>query len=134
MKNFKISNFKLSVLLLSILFYISLKLPMYQLLSHLGLFKYFPIVCGAVPAAQLPGSVIAIYPNTSTLLPPDASYVHRPVHIVTVAGHHNRLSAGFLNNEQSNTVVGRMIADNILFLRSDKITTSKTYSSQAMVN
>ena len=48
MKTFKLSSFKASVLLLSILFYLSLKLPMYQLLSHLGLLKYFPIVCGIV--------------------------------------------------------------------------------------
>lgn len=34
--------------LLSILFYLSLKLPMSQLLSHLGLLNYFPIVCGVV--------------------------------------------------------------------------------------
>lgn len=94
----------------------------------------FGIYNPPAPAAQLPENVSGIFPNTSPLPPTDASYVHRPVHIGTVAGHHNRLSAGFLTNEQSNTVVGRMIADHLLFLRSNKITPSKTYSSQGMEN
>lgn len=38
------------------------------------------------PAAPLPGSVPNLYPNTNPLPPADASYVHRPVHMGTVAG------------------------------------------------
>lgn len=40
----------------------------------------------AAPAAPLPGSVPNLYPNTNPLPPADASYVHRPVHMGTVAG------------------------------------------------
>lgn len=34
---------------------------------------------------MLPGSVPNLYPNTNPLPPADASYVHRPVHMGTVA-------------------------------------------------
>ena len=250
-------NFKRYPLLLSILFYLSLKLPMYQLLSHLGLLNYFPIVCGvvgvlhvisvifikgnripntlilvyvgiaiaiaptiitailyilvvhysldivmsvtlllgwfyttfklpmphpniisnlfgikikikivmamndtsggvgqggsntsatasgsgtnnasaaaaAVPAAPLPGSVPNLYPNSNPLPPADATYEHRPVHIGTVAGFKHPLWRGFRTDGLSNKVVGRMIADHLLFLRSNNLTPSKTYFSEYM--
>lgn len=45
-----------------------------------------PAAPAAAPAAPLPGSVPNLYPNTNPLPPADASYVHRPVHMGTVAG------------------------------------------------
>lgn len=71
------------------------------------------------PAAPLPGSVPNLYPNTNPLPPADASYVHRPVHMGTVAGFKHPVWLGFRTGTllgQSNKVVGRMIADHLLFL------------------
>ncbi len=45
-----------------------------------------PAAAAAAPAAPLAGSVPNLYPNTNPLPPADASYVHKPVHIGTVAG------------------------------------------------
>ena len=86
----------------------------------------------AAPVAPLPGSITGLFPNTNPMPPANASYVHRPVHMGTVVGHQNPLSAGFLTNGQSNALVGRMIADHLLFLRTNRITPGRTYFSQGM--
>lgn len=122
---------------------------MYQLLSHLGLLNYFPIVCGGVGqggsntsatvsgfvaynARPLPGSVPGLYPDTNPLPPAGTGYVHRPVHMGTVRGFKLPLWLGFRTDGLSNKVVGRMFADHLLFLRSNNITPSKTYLSEFM--
>ena len=86
----------------------------------------------AAPPAPLPVSVPNLYPNTNFLPPADASYVHKPVHIVTVAGFKYPFWCGFHTNGQFNKVVGRMIADHLLFLRFNNLTSSKTYFFEYM--
>lgn len=81
----------------------------------------------AAPAAPLPGRVPNQYPNTSTLPATDGSYVNRPVHMQTVAGHEGHVSGGFHTDGRSNKVVGRMFADHLLFLRCNNLTPCKTY-------
>ena len=83
-----------------------------------------PAAAPAAPAAPLPGSVSNLCPNTNPLPPADASYVHKPVHIGTVVGFKHPLWRGFRTDGQSNKVVGRMIADHLLFLRSNNLTSS----------
>jgi hypothetical protein len=88
----------------------------------------------AAPAASLPGSVPNLYPNTNPLPPVDASYVHRPVHLETVTGSRGTVRPGFHTNGQSNKVVGRMMADHLLFLGSNRLSPSKTYFSNDMLD
>ena len=73
---------------------------------------------------MLPGSVPNLYPNTNPLPPADASYVHRPVHMGTVAEFKHPLWLGFRTDGQSNKVVCRMISDHLLFLRSNNLTSN----------
>lgn len=86
----------------------------------------------AALSAPLPGSVPNLYPNTNPLPPADASYLHKAVHMGTVAGFKYPLWCGFHTNGQSNKIVGRMIADYLLFLRSNNLTSSKLYFSEYM--
>ena len=82
-----------------------------------------------IPAssAQLLGKVPGLYPNTSPLPSPDESYVNKPAHIGTVARWRMFLIDGFHTNGLSNRIVGRMVADHLLFLRANKLNPSKTY-------
>ena len=81
---------------------------------------------------MLPGSVPNIHPNTNPLPPSDATYVHRHVHMGTVAGFKLPFWLDFHTNGQSNKVVYRMISDHFLFLRSNNLTSSKTYLYEYM--
>lgn len=86
----------------------------------------------AAPAAQLPGRVSGLYPNTSPLPAVDGSYVNRPVHMRTVAGWKYFLWGGFHTNGQSNGAVGRMLADHLLFLYNNRLYPSNTYFCEHM--
>lgn len=81
---------------------------------------------------MLPGRIPNLYPNTNPLPPAYASYVHRPVHMGTVTGFKLPLWLGFRTDRQSNTVVGRMLADHFLFLPYNNLTSSKTYCCEYM--
>lgn len=53
--------------------------------------------------------------------------MNRSVQKGTVAGWRSFIWGGFHTNGLSNKVVGRMVADHLLFLRDNKLTPSNTY-------
>jgi len=96
-------------------------------------FKRSPLLYAPHPLNEpLPGSVEDIYQNSNPLPPAGGFYVHKPVHIGTVAGWQIPVFLGFRTDGGSNTVVGIMFADHFLFLRENNITPSKRYLSEYM--
>ena len=83
---------------------------------------------------MLPGRVPNLYPNTNFMSSPDVPHVQRPVHIGTVMVYEQDILLGFQTNGQYNRVLGIMMSDNLLFLRTHNITTSKTYFNKKMVD
>jgi len=98
-------------------------------------FKRTPLLHAPYPLNEpLPGSVLDIYQNTNPLPSSDGSYVHKPVHMGSVAGWQIPVLLDFRTDGASNTVVGRMFADHFLFLKESHITPSKRYFSEHMDN